>query len=78
MAEILTHPAKPVRAWVVFPDGDLWGAKMIGFGALAAAYPPPEAFVSFDCIMSVMHDHQVRMGLPIIVNPAATALGGAA
>lgn len=78
MGKVIAFPAKPIRGWLVFPDGELWGARKIGFGDEAAAYPPPSAFVTFDCIMSIMREHDVRMGLPIIINPLATVLGGAA
>lgn len=78
MGDLIAFPGKPLRAWLVFQNGDLWGARKIGFGGEAAAYPPPAAFVTFDCIMSILREHDVRMGLPITVNPLATALGGGA
>lgn len=78
MGDLIKFPCRPLRGWLVFPDGELWGARKIGFGDEAAAHPPSEAFVTFDCIMSIMSEHDVRMGLPIIVNHVATALGGSA
>ncbi|KAA9019278.1 MULTISPECIES: hypothetical protein [Sphingobium] len=78
MGEVIAFPGRPLRGWLVFPDGELWGARKIGFGGEAEAYPPSEALVTFGCIMSIIREHDVRMGLPIIVNPLATALGGAA
>lgn len=78
MGDLIKFPSKPLRGWLVFPDGELWGARKIGFGGEAEAYPPAEGLVTFNCIMSIMREPDVRMGLPIIVNPLATALGGAA
>ena len=77
MAEILKHPAKPVRAWVARPDGDLWIGEMVGFPYMG---PPSDEKmpIPLDMLIDILSQPSVRMGLPIIVNPWATALGGAA
>ncbi|MAM39550.1 MAG: hypothetical protein CL949_13845 [Erythrobacter sp.] len=84
MGDVLKHPVVPVRSWVAFPVEDSadpfqarWIARLNGAFADAADLgdAPP---VSFEVLLDVFRQPEVRMGLPIVFHPHWSVLGGAA
>ena len=84
MGEVLSHPAKPLRAWVAYPveqSDDPYSALWV---AVLTGFPPDENEpdqappVSFPALLDIFRHPEVRMGLPILFKPLFTALGGAA